>query len=183
MAGEVKNPLVLITGGCRSGKSAFAQQMAEKHSVPRLFLATCPCLDTEMEERIRKHKEMRSGRGWQSVEEEIHLDRIITGAGDETAIVIDCLTLWISNLLYAAGQQNRELTETDMVPLCEDLAGAARSHQALVIMVTGEVGLGIVPENRQARLYRDLVGRCNQIMAGQADQVFLMSCGLPLRLK
>jgi len=183
MAEEMKNSLVLITGGCRSGKSDLAQQMAEKHPGPRLFLATCPCLDAEMEERISKHKEMRAGRGWQCVEEEIHLDHIIAGAGANTTIVVDCLTLWISNLLHAAEQAGSQLSEADIILLCERLADSATAHQGLVIMVTGEVGLGIVPENQQARLYRDLVGRCNRIMASHAAQVFFISCGLPIKLK
>jgi adenosylcobinamide kinase/adenosylcobinamide-phosphate guanylyltransferase len=183
MAGEVENSLVLITGGCRSGKSDFAQQLAEATPGPRLFIATCPCLDAEMEQRIRQHQLARQNRGWQSVEEEIRPGRIIAGARAGTTILLDCLTLWIANLLHAAEQEKRSLTEAVLIPLCEDLASTALNHDGLVIMVSGEVGLGIVPEHPQARIYRDLAGRCNRIMAAHASQVFFMSCGLPLQLK
>ena len=175
--------LVLITGGCRSGKSDVAQQMAEQIPGDRLFIATCPCLDSEMAERIRQHQEARQGRGWQSREEEMDPSQVIASAAPGTTIVLDCLTLWISNLMHAAGLAGSRLTEADIVPLGEQLARTALQHQGAVIMVSGEVGLGIVPENQEARLYRDLVGRCNRVMAAHADQVFFVSCGLPLQLK
>ena len=180
---ERKNTLVLVTGGCRSGKSDFAQQLAERVDGPRLFVATCPCTDKEMADRIRLHQEARLQAGWQTVEEPVAPAESIRQAGEGTTIVLDCLTLWISNLLIATAERGPLLTERELIPMVNELARAAGNHCGLVIMVSGEVGQGIVPENALARRYRDLVGRCNRCMAAHADQVFLVSCGIPLQLK
>lgn len=98
-------------------------------------------------------------------------------------MLIDCLTLWINNLMYEAEQKEQEISEDQTTALVEELALAARQHQGQIFMVTNEVGLGIVPDNPQVRRYRDLVGRCNQVIAAFADQVFLVSCGIPMQLK
>ena len=175
--------ITLITGGSRSGKSAFAQQQAEQIDGPRLFIATCPRIDPEMDERILRHQEDREGLGWQTAEVPLRLteklERIPTG----TTVLIDCLTLWINNLMYEAEQKEQEISENRMSALAEELARAARKHQGQVFLVTNEVGLGIVPDNPLVRRYRDLVGRSNQIIAAFADQVFLVSCGIPMQLK
>lgn len=176
-------PVILITGGSRSGKSAFAQQMAEQIEGPRLFVATCPHTDPEMDDRIRRHCRDRQGRGWQSVEESLLLVEQLGNCRPGSTVLIDCLTLWINNLMFAAGEQQNEIDEDLVAQQAEKLGQAAIAHQGTVIMVTNEVGLGIVPDNRMARLYRDLVGRCNQVVATKADQVFLVSCGIPLQIK
>jgi len=178
-----KNTLILVTGGCRSGKSDFAQQIAERIDGPHLFIATCPCTDNETAERIRLHQEARIQAGWQTIEEQISLEKSIHQARQGTTIVIDCLTLWISNLLFDADNRGALLTEQELIPRVNDLGRAAGQHCGTVIMVSGEVGQGIVPENQLARRYRDLVGRCNRCVAAHADQVFLVSCGIPLQLK
>ena len=178
-----KNALILVTGGCRSGKSDFAQQVAEGIDGPHLFIATCPCTDKEMADRIRLHQEARVQAGWQTIEEQISPENSIRQAEQGTTIVIDCLTLWINNLLFDADNRGELLTEHELIPRVNDLAHDAVQHCGTVIMVTGEVGQGIVPENMLARRYRDLVGRCNRCMASHADQVFLVSCGIPLQLK
>jgi adenosylcobinamide kinase/adenosylcobinamide-phosphate guanylyltransferase len=175
--------LILVTGGSRSGKSAFAQQLAEAIPGPRIFLATCPRTDSEMEERIRRHREDRKGRGWQSIEVEIDLVSHLADIPPATTVLIDCLTLWINNLMYAARRENRELTEDGLAGHADRLAGAAHTHDGTVILVTNEVGLGIVPDNPLARRYRDLVGRCNQVVAARADQVFLVTCGIAQQIK
>ncbi len=173
----------LVTGGSRSGKSAFAQGMAEEQEKEKIFIATCPHTDPEMNERIRLHKFARQGRGWQSIEEPLLLTDCLGNCPGNTTVLIDCLTLWINNLLYEAEKNGRSMTEDRLEQLAGELAKQALDHQGLVIMVTGEVGSGVVPDNALARRYRDLVGRCNQTMAGHADRVFLVSCGLPLQLK
>jgi adenosylcobinamide kinase/adenosylcobinamide-phosphate guanylyltransferase len=98
-------------------------------------------------------------------------------------VLIDCLTLWINNLMYEAGERKQEIDEDHVARQAEMLGRAAAAHQGTVIMVTNEVGSGIVPDNPMGRLYRDLVGRCNQIVARTADQLFLVSCGIPLQIK
>ena len=180
---QTKNSLILVTGGSRSGKSAFAQQYAERSTGPRLFIATCPCTDKEMADRIRLHQQARTDKGWLTVEEQMQPAAAINNAGDGTCILLDCLTLWINNLLFKSREQGKLLTEEEMISLADRLADAAKNHRGTVIMVTGEVGQGIVPENALARRYRDLVGRCNQCVARRADHVFLVSCGIALRLK
>lgn len=174
---------ILVTGGCRSGKSDFALQLAEQIPGQRLFIATCPCTDTEMTDRIGKHRETRANAGWQTIEEELAVAAIIKDAAPGLTIVVDCLTLWISNLLFDADNRGEALTEQEVGILAQGLAEAARKHEGMVIMVTGEVGQGIVPDNTLARRYRDLVGRCNRIVAAVADQVFMVSCGIPVQLK
>ena len=175
--------LILISGGSRSGKSAFAQQLAENKKGSRLFVATCPYTDPEMAERIRRHRQDRQGRGWQSIEEPLQLVSCLADNPLQATVLIDCLTLWVNNLIFAAEQEQQTITEDQVEGLAEQLGRTARRHQGTVIMVTNEVGLGIVPDNALARLYRDLVGRCNQVIARAADQVFLVSCGIPLQLK
>ena len=175
--------LTLITGGSRSGKSAFAQQQAEQINAPRLFIATCPRIDPEMDERISRHQQDREGLGWQAAEIPVLLAEELRRIPAGTTVLIDCLTLWISNLMYEAEQEGREISEDRISVLAEELALAARDHQGRVFMVTNEVGLGIVPDNPVSRRYRDLVGRCNQVIASFAEEVFLVSCGIPVRIK
>ncbi|BCO09167.1 adenosylcobinamide kinase/adenosylcobinamide phosphate guanyltransferase [Desulfolithobacter dissulfuricans] len=175
--------VILITGGCRSGKSAFAQQLAEETGDQLLFLATSPPLDREMQERIRLHREERAHRGWQTVEEQQCPARIIRESPPGATILLDCLTLWINNMLYLAEKEGKLLDEKTVRGKAEELLLTCRERPGTVIMVTNEVGLGIVPENRLARRYRDLVGRCNQCIGREADEVYLVSCGVPLKLK
>jgi adenosylcobinamide kinase/adenosylcobinamide-phosphate guanylyltransferase len=179
----MKAPVILITGGSRSGKSAFAQQQAEQINGPRIFIATCPRIDSEMDERIYRHQQDREGLGWQTAEVSLRLSEELERTPAGTTVLIDCLTLWINNLMYEAEQREREISEDQIAALAEELGCAARAHQGQVFIVTNEVGLGIVPDNPLVRRYRDLVGRCNQVIAAFADHVFLVSCGIPLQLK
>ena len=176
------NRLTLITGGARSGKSGYAQQLAEQHVGPRVFLATSRADDPEMAARIERHQREREGRNWQTVEEPLDPARALAGIEPEALVLIDCLTLWIANLMQRCDEQGHDLDESGIVRETERLLAAARNRPGPVIMVSNEVGLGIVPDNPLARRYRDLVGRCNQVVAAGADQVFLVSCGLALTL-
>lgn len=175
--------ITLITGGSRSGKSSFAQRMAEERSGSRLFLATCPVTDREMELRILRHIRDRGQKGWDTIEEPVRLAEVLRQAVRYDTVLIDCLTLWISNLQHAALQAQQSLDEDRAGKEAERLLRAARAHPGEVIMVTNEVGLGIVPDNPLARQFRDLVGRCNQCAGGEADRVFLVCCGIPLLIK
>ena len=175
--------ITLVTGGCRSGKSRYAREIAESLPGPRVFVATCPLLDDEMRTRIDRHRQEREAAGWDTIEETTDLAGTIRGAADYDVILVDCLTLWVNNLMYEAGEQDRELTEDDMVEQANRLLEACGQRHGTVLFVTNEVGMSIVPENALARRYRDLIGRCNQTIAAHSDVVALVSCGIPLELK
>jgi len=179
----MSSKLVLVTGGARSGKSDYAQARAEVIDGNHYFLATCPVIDSEMDERIERHKADRDGEIWQTIEEELDLVRIIKTLKPKSICLIDCLTLWINNLLYHAEKSSYAFNENSMKEKAEKLIIQARKHHGTIIFVSNEVGMGIVPDNADARLYRDLVGRTNRIIAAAADEVILVSCGLPLFLK
>ena len=176
--------LTLITGGARSGKSSYGLKRAEALSASRLFVATCPDIDGEMSERVARHRKEREGRGWQTVECELDLDAVFDkyGAGYDV-ILIDCLTLWVNNLLFAAEKTGELFDDHVMKSRCQDWLEKIEDYPGQVICVTNEVGLGIVPDNPLARKYRDLVGTCNQLIGMHADEVVFVSCGIPLFLK
>lgn len=169
--------ILLVTGGCRSGKSSYAQRWAEKRSSRRLFLATAQALDQEMNERIRRHKEDR-GSGWACVEEPLEVVRVIEEQGGHAGVIlIDCVTIWLSNLLMAG------LPDSEILSRVGALARAMREAPCPLALVTNEVGWGIVPENALARRFRDLAGSANSLLATNADRVVLMVSGIPLSLK
>ncbi|MBW2659498.1 MAG: bifunctional adenosylcobinamide kinase/adenosylcobinamide-phosphate guanylyltransferase [Deltaproteobacteria bacterium] len=174
--------LILVTGGARSGKSSYALATAEDLSEKRLFVATCPHLDEEMSLRVERHKRERQNRGWQTVEEPTDLAHVFAeDAGSFDVVLIDCITLWVNNILYGSGEDN--VDDYMIRDLCSLWLDSAANFTGVVICVTNEVGMGVVPENRLARKYRDLVGTCNQLLGEKADEVILVSCGLPLFLK
>lgn len=175
----------LITGGCRSGKSGYAEQLAESVSELRTYIATCPIIegDDEMADRIAGHKTMRAGKGWETIEEPVLLVEAIRNSDPNAVVLVDCLTLWVNNLLFEAEKQQVSLGESDIVTRCNELKAACRTRISTTILVTNEVGMGIVPVDPMTRLYRDLVGRCNQCVAAFSDHVVLLASGLPLSLK
>jgi adenosylcobinamide kinase / adenosylcobinamide-phosphate guanylyltransferase len=175
--------IILITGGSRSGKSDYALRLGESLPGPRAFVATCPVVDGEMAERIRKHREARRNSEWHTIEDPLDLASTLRNRQEFNLFLVDCLTLWINNLMYAAQEQGTALTEEDIIERCAEVLRTSASISGTVIFVTNEVGWGIVPENPLARSYRDLVGRCNQVMAQAADQVTLVACGFPMTLK
>jgi adenosylcobinamide kinase/adenosylcobinamide-phosphate guanylyltransferase len=174
--------IILVTGGCRSGKSAYALRLAESLPGKRSYVATCPILDEETVARIRRHREARRDSEWTTIEEETDLCRVLDdGACD--VMLVDCLTLWINNLMYHTEPDGGAINEDEIAEQCTRILAAARQRSGTVIFVTNEVGSGIVPENVAARQYRDQVGRCNQVIAADADEVTLVYCGIPLHLK
>lgn len=173
----------LITGGCRSGKSHYAQRLAENAGKRRLFIATAPVLDEEMRRRVAQHKEMRRGRGWKTREEILDLVGCLRQANRQNVVLCDCLTLWVNNLLYAASQNGTTLEEEDIAQRSREVCATARNISARVVFVTNEVGMGIVPADEISRRFRDLAGRCNQEIAAAADSVILIVSGLPIQLK
>ncbi|HFQ80365.1 MAG TPA: bifunctional adenosylcobinamide kinase/adenosylcobinamide-phosphate guanylyltransferase [Desulfobacterales bacterium] len=174
------NRIVLITGGARSGKSAFGQNYAESLAAVRLYIATSPPnLDAETAARISRHQAERRGRGWQTVEEEVETAAAIKLAPAGAVILLDCLTMWVSNLQW----QGLVVDEAGLSACCRDLITVCREREGAVVLVSGEVGCGIVPEKAAVRMYRDLLGRCNQLIGAAADEVYLVSCGIPQRIK
>jgi len=172
------NKTVFVLGGCRSGKSSYALETAQKFSGDtNVFFATCIPRDDEMKLRVAQHQQERS-RHWHTVEAPIHLPQAIVAAGGEAGVLlVDCLTLWISNLLMENYDSEQILDQV------QSLTRAVSSATCPVILVSNEVGTGIVPENKLARLYRDLVGSTNQAVAECTDQVVWVVAGIPVTIK
>jgi adenosylcobinamide kinase/adenosylcobinamide-phosphate guanylyltransferase len=168
----------LVIGGCRSGKSRFALELAEKVSESdRIFIATSIPRDEEMKERVRRHKRER-GDCWASIEVPIRLpDAIVENGCCRSVILVDCITLWISNLLLETDDEN--IIHQYLQRLVESLGA---SH-CPVILVSNEVGTGIVPENHIARKFRDLAGIVNQKLTARSDRVVWMVAGIPVTIK
>lgn len=175
--------IILVTGGGRSGKSAHAQRIAESLSGPRAFVATCPVIDDELRERVRQHRRARSLKRWRTIEEPLDVAGAIRRALVQRVVLVDCVTLWVNNLLYEAERCGKTISESQMVRHCRQVIAACREHPGTVIFVSNEVGMGIVPENALSRRYRDLVGRANQVIAAASDSVYLMVCGQVLAIK
>jgi adenosylcobinamide kinase / adenosylcobinamide-phosphate guanylyltransferase len=173
----------LVTGGSRSGKSDFARVTAEKISGIRTFIATCPVIDGEMDARIERHKKDRENGGWETIEEETKIAETIKDVSKSKVVLVDCLTLWINNLLFEAEKRGETIEEDDMTGICSEIIEACKARDGDFIFVTNEIGMGIIPDNSISRRYRDLVGRCNQAMAKGADRVTMVVSGLPITLK
>lgn len=170
-----------ITGGARSGKSTFAEKIAELSGKKVTYLATAEALDEEMADRIKEHRRRRPAF-WHTVEEPYHVTSVLEEVGqDDGVVLIDCLTLLISNLLFSSEEGGPDSEE--VLSEINKLARMARDSVADVIVVSNEVGLGVVPEYPQARLYRDLTGWANQIMVKEADFAYFLVAGMALDIK
>jgi len=175
--------ITFVIGGARSGKSSFALREASKMQGQKAYMATAEALDREMKERIAKHKEER-GTDWETCEEPVKIAETLKGIRDKyTVIVIDCLTLWLSNLVC---------NNVDCKKGIDDFIGVLRNVRAIhesplpdskLFIVSNEVGMGIVPDNELARRFRDFAGYLNQQVAGIADEVYLVTAGVPLKIK
>jgi adenosylcobinamide kinase/adenosylcobinamide-phosphate guanylyltransferase len=169
--------IIFISGGARSGKSRLAEELAGRLGEQLLYVATAHAGDTEMAARIVRHQERR-GAAWQTVEEPYELVSVLVGHdGWFKAVLVDCITLWLTNLLLATDSKAAVLDKV------RELAAAAKGLQSPLILVSNEVGMGIVPDNELARKFRDLAGEANEILAAAADEVYVMFSGLPLKLK
>jgi len=168
--------IYLITGGARSGKSSFALKLAKELHKEVIFLATAQAKDKEMQERIASHKKNRPS-SWQTVEESVKVNDILKQYQDFPGIIlIDCLTLWISNLLD-------QKSESEIIAETEKLLQEAKDSPATLILVTNEVGMGIVPPTESGREFRDIAGKVNQLAAAQAKEVYLIVSGVPVKVK
>ncbi|MCP4680710.1 MAG: bifunctional adenosylcobinamide kinase/adenosylcobinamide-phosphate guanylyltransferase [Desulfobacterales bacterium] len=164
-----------IIGGCRSGKSSHALKRAEEITGRRVFIATCVPHDDEMKERVLNHQEERKSRQWETVEAPLLLpEAIVANSKNSDVILADCLTLWVSNLF---------MEEKDTDRAAQDLIQAMNSASCPVILVSNEVGTGIVPENPLARRFRDATGFLNQQVAAASDRVIWMVAGIPVPVK
>jgi adenosylcobinamide kinase/adenosylcobinamide-phosphate guanylyltransferase len=164
----------LVLGGARSGKSRFAENLIEASGLDPVYLATAQVFDTEMDARIALHRERR-GPNWRTVEEPLALvEALARNCTPRTAVLVDCLTLWVTNLMMA---------ERDIEAECQTLLAALENAGGPVVLVSNEVGLGIVPDNAMARAFRDHAGRLNQQIAALANTVIFVVAGLPLTLK
>lgn len=177
--------MILILGGARSGKSAFAQALArDLGGDDVLFVATAEAGDEEMRARIAAHKRERPA-AWRTLEAPREVAEVLNGAGYQAGVVlIDCLTLLVSNVLLAQGEAaTSEEAEAAVLAEVHAIAKACERSQATYIVVSNEVGLGLVPPYPLGRLYRDLLGRANQVLAARADSVYFMLAGMPMQLK
>lgn len=183
----------MITGGARSGKSAFAERYAAHLGTQGTYIATCEWIDEEMQDRIAKHREQREASGfpWTTLEEPYNLAErlgLLSGCdmqeagldAKRTVVLVDCLTVWLSNWLLTeedAPKPNATAAQIDR------LLKAAAEFDGTLLLVTNEVGGGLVPEYRLGRLYRDLAGQLNRKLAAVSDRVFLVTAGIPMELK
>ena len=180
--GEVMSSVTLYTGGCRSGKSTLAVEHACGISENICFIATCVPQDDEMKSRVEKHQRERPAC-WRVIEEPLDLAGAIRSvdAAAHPAILVDCLTLWVCNLMCR--ETDPINGEKEMAGEAEKVIAAARQYAGDVIFVSNEVGMGIMPANAMARNYGDLAGRCNQVIAKGADRALFVSCGIAMTLK
>ncbi len=169
--------MTFITGGCRSGKSRYALDYANRHFSRKLYLATAEAFDEEMARRVALHQKAR-GPEWQTIEEPIEVVRRMEECVDKVEVILfDCMTLWLSNLLLKWHEESRVMDE--VVRLTETI----REIDTSLIMVSNEVGMGIVPNDPLGRQFRDLSGAANQRMTEAADTVVFMVSGIPMFLK
>jgi adenosylcobinamide kinase/adenosylcobinamide-phosphate guanylyltransferase len=166
--GQMKAPLTFVLGGARSGKSAYAEALVMAHPTPWVYVATGQAFDSEMTARVAEHQARRP-EGWRTIEAPIDLAGALGGA---EPVLIDCLTLWVTNLMLA-GQE----------PDWPGLLAVLDARTAPTVIVSNEVGLGIVPDNALARVFRDTAGRLHQRVAARADTVIFMVAGLPMVVK
>jgi adenosylcobinamide kinase / adenosylcobinamide-phosphate guanylyltransferase len=168
---------ILVLGGCRSGKSTHALHLAEGIGPNRVFVATCVPQDDEMRSRVERHRRERDD-SWRTLEVPVDLAGAITvHSPSADVMVVDCLTLWLSNLLMETDDASRIRRHID------SLAGALKAAPGAIVLVSNEVGAGIVPENRLARLYRDLAGWANQTLAAACNRVVWTVAGIPVTIK
>jgi len=166
---------ILVVGGARSGKSRLARQLAEKCFKAPLYLATAEVTDDEMRRRIELHQQERGGQ-WRCAEEPLDVGRVLREPGACDGILLDCVTVWLGNVLHHEGSGSFGERKSDLIAALSDTKKS-------VIIVSNEVGLGIVPANAETREFRDLAGWLNQDLAKAVDAVVFVSCGLPLVMK
>ena len=162
-----------VVGGAASGKSLFAEDLIRRYGTRPLYLATAQVWDEEMSRKVAAHRAQR-GDDWDTIEEPLAIAALIDRQSGDQPLLLDCATLWLSNVLLA---------EQEIAPACDALLAALAAYQGPVVVVTNEVGQGIVPDNALARRFRNAQGKLNQRLAAQSDLVVTVIAGLPLALK
>ncbi|MEW9122150.1 MAG: bifunctional adenosylcobinamide kinase/adenosylcobinamide-phosphate guanylyltransferase [Thermotaleaceae bacterium] len=185
------NKIILVTGGARSGKSSYAESLAKDALGNTAYLATAIAFDQGMKDRIKKHKESRPGE-WTTYEAYRDIYQLIPEiAKSHSTLLLDCMTIMVTNLMFDHEPMDWDTVSHEEIDKIEEgikiqikkLLEACREQDLKLIVVTNEVGMSIVPENRLSRIFRDMAGRMNQIIAQEADEVYLVVCGLPIKIK
>lgn len=179
--------IVLVTGGARSSKSRYGQDLVEKKARERgsrpLYVATAQAFDEEMEDRIRRHQADR-GASWVTLEAPLSVADALSGAiSAHPVVLIDCLTLLSTNILMAHENEPAAVAEAAVTAEVEAICQVARDSDSMVVLVTNEVGMGVVPDSPLGRLFRDIAGRANQVAASRSDEVVFMVSGIPMVIK
>lgn len=177
------NRVIFITGGARSGKSSFALKKAEELPGRKIYIATAEPLDEEMRQRILRHQKERSSE-WRTIEEPLKIAELI-GSAPGDVVLLDCLTLWLSNLMRKEEEEGIDNSITNLLRALERFKELSPSgpQSSTLFIVSNEVGMGIVPQNKMAREFRDLSGILNQRVAEIAQEVYLLVSGIPLKIK
>lgn len=168
--------LVVLVGGARAGKSALAVELAARSNAPVAYVATAEARDEEMIARIERHRAERPLR-WTTIEEPVALRAVVDALDEDQAAIVDCLTLWVSNMLERGDERETVLAEATAV------ADAAAARQPPIVVVTNEVGLGVVPASELARRFRDLLGEVNRLFVARADEASFVIAGRRIRLE
>ena len=165
--------IILVTGGARSGKSALAERLAQSCGNKVIYIATSEPFDDEMQSRIDRHRARRDA-GWRTVDSPLELPDMLVQTDGDAPRLVDCLTMWLNNLIY----HNRDVGDE-----MDRLIKVISEQQADLVMVTNEIGSGLVPQTAEARKFRDLAGELNQMVAQAASQVYLSVSGIPVKIK
>jgi len=165
--------LSFVLGGAASGKSLFAEKLISQADAPKVYLATAQAFDVEMKDKIAAHQVQR-GAGWVTIEEPLNIADVLADLPDGHVVLVDCATLWLTNVLMA---------EQDVTAMSQEFCAALVGCSAKVVVVSNEVGHGIVPDNALSRRFRNAQGRLNQMIAAEADYVVNVVAGLPMVLK
>lgn len=182
--------LILVTGGVRSGKSTFAEEKANSFGDDVLYVATATPFDEEMKERIKKHKLQRPS-SWETIEAHRDIDSLIQAKiKDKSAVLLDCITVMINNIMFDICPDFNNVGKAEETVICssvkenvEKLIGFADMCEVPFVFVTNEVGMGLVPEYKASRIFRDLAGSMNQMIAKACEEVYLCVCGIPVKIK
>lgn len=182
--------LVVVTGGARSGKSSFAEVLAKDYKCDVIYIATSIPFDDEMKIRIKKHIEQRP-KDWKTIEAYRDIDEHLAQEKNSSSVfLLDCITIMITNIMLetpidwdSASDKEIDYVENEVKIQIEKVLKAAKEIDSTFILVTNEIGMGIVPENKLSRIFRDIAGRMNQILAKSADEVYLCVSGIPMKIK